>query len=396
MTTNGRIRVHALIDNLGCGGAELLLAEFAEPARSEGIDLTVGYLMGSLGDEAVRRLRHVGIEPELVPTSSMVGAQDLHRVRRHLSHAAPDVVHTHLGASDFLGAVAARSIGLPVVSTLHQAEWSAGSRRVSARLRLTALARRRCAGRIIAVSESARRAYLATGWDIPERVTVVHNGVADRPNPGGGRAVRRELGIAPDAPVVGMVSTLRPEKCHEVAFASIVAVRSRFPDVRLLVAGDGPTRPRLDALAHEVGDETVIMAGHRDDAMAVMDAADVLLHPSRIEAFPTVLLEAMAASVPIVAPAVGGIPEIMRDGEGGILLDPPPDPARVACALERLLGDPEVRRRMGAAGRRRFEGTFTLEPWTKGTRAVYDSVLRAEQGRGIRSRRSGRRGHEPR
>jgi glycosyltransferase involved in cell wall biosynthesis len=375
MTTNGRLRVHALIDNLSCGGAELLLAEFAGPARAEGIDLSVGYFTDKWGDEAVRRLRQAGVDPELVPVSSLLSLQDLNRVRRHLARVAPDVVHSHLGTSDCVGSVASRLLGLPAVSTLHQAEWVGGSHRGSARLRLTALARRRCARRIIAVSESARRAYLATGWEAPERVTVVHNGVAGMAVPGAGRAVRRELGIPLDAPVVAMVATLRPEKCHEVALAALPALRARFPDVRLLLAGDGPTRPRLEDLTRAIGREGVIITGHRDDVMAVLDAADVLLHPSRIEAFPTVLLEAMAASVPIVATAVGGVPEIVRDGEGGRLVEPPPDQGRLLAALEPLLGDPVLRRRMGAAGRERFERNFTLDRWVEKTRSVYESVL---------------------
>jgi glycosyltransferase involved in cell wall biosynthesis len=381
MTTNGRLRVHALIDNLSCGGAELLLAEFAGPARAQGIDVSVGYLTDKWGDEAVRRLRQAGVDPELVPVSSLLSLQDLNRVRRHLARVAPDVVHSHLGTSDCVGSVASRLLGVPAVSTLHQAEWVGGSHRGSARLRLTALARRRCARRIIAVSESARRAYLATGWEAPERVTVVHNGVAGKAVPGAGRAVRRELGIPVDVPVVAMVATLRPEKCHEVALAALPALRARVPDVRLLLAGDGPTRPRLEDLTRAVGREGVIMTGHRDDVMAVLDAADVLLHPSRIEAFPTVLLEAMAASVPIVATAVGGVPEIMRDGEGGLLLEPPPDQGRLVAALEPLLGDPVLRRRMGAAGRERFERDFTLDRWVKKTRSVYESVLARSEAR---------------
>jgi glycosyltransferase involved in cell wall biosynthesis len=375
MATNGRLRVHALIDNLSCGGAELLLAEFAGPARAEGVDLSVGYFTDKWGDEAVRRLRQAGVDPELVPVSSLLSLQDLNRVRRHLARVAPDVVHCHLGTSDCVGSVASRLLGMPAVSTLHQAEWVGGSHRGAARLRLTALARRRCARRIIAVSESARRAYLATGWEAPERVTVVHNGVAGKAEPGAGRAVRRKLGIPLDVPVVAMVATLRPEKCHEVALAALPALLTRVPGVRLLLAGDGPTRPRLEQLARAVGRERVIMTGHRDDVMAVLDAADVLLHPSRIEAFPTVLLEAMAASVPIVATAVGGVPEIVRDGEDGLLLEPPPDQGRLVAALESLLGDPVLRRQMGAAGRERFERNFTLDRWVRKTRSVYESML---------------------
>ena len=122
MSSNGRIRVHAVIDSLGLGGAEMLLAEFAGPAQAQGIDLSVGYLKDSLGDQALRRLRQVGIEPEFVPVSSMVSPQDLNRLRRHLARVRPDVVHTHLGTSDCLGVVASRLMRLPAVGAQHQAE----------------------------------------------------------------------------------------------------------------------------------------------------------------------------------------------------------------------------------------------------------------------------------
>jgi glycosyltransferase involved in cell wall biosynthesis len=371
---DGRVRVHALIDDLGCGGAELLLAEFARFAGGARIDLSVGYLSVKCGDVAAERLRRLGIEPQLVPVSSMVGAHDFARVRRHLQRVAPDLVHTHLGTSDCLAGAAARSLRIPAVATLHAADWSCASSRDSARLRLSGAARRRCAARVIAVSECARRTYLATGWDTPERVVAIHNGVAGRAQPGAGTAVRRELGIPADAPLVAMVSTLRPEKAHDVALAAHALLRERFPAARLLVVGEGPAEHAIEPLVRAAG-PAVVMAGYRDDVMAVLDAADLLLHPSRMEAFPTTLLEAMAASVPIVATRVGGIPEIVRDGHEGLLVDAPPDAGQVAAALARLLADPELRRRMGTAARERFEREFTAQAWTARTRAVYDGVL---------------------
>ncbi|MDQ3879735.1 MAG: glycosyltransferase family 4 protein [Chloroflexota bacterium] len=367
-----------MIDSLGGGGAEALLAEFAGQAAEAGIDVSVGNLKPSLGDEAANRLRAQGIKPHVVPVSRL-GLRDFRRVRRHIARIAPDLVHTHLGASDCLGTAAARSLGVPAVSTLHAAEWRVESLRLRAQLRLSALARRRCASRVIAVSEAARRTYLATGWAERERVEVIHNGVAGQATPGAGRAVRRELGIPIDAPVVAMVSHMRPEKRHELALAALPALEERFPGVRLLVAGDGPTRPRVERLARAHG-EAVVMLGHRDDVMEILDSADVLLHPSRIEAFPNALLEAMAASVPIVATTVGGISEIVRHGECGLLVEPDPEPARLAKEVGRLLGDAEARARMGSAGRRRFDRCFTLERWVQKTRALYEDVL-VERGR---------------
>jgi len=380
MAPSARIRVHALIDNLGGGGAETLLAEFAGPAADAGIDLSVGNLKPDLGEEAALRLRAQGIEPHVVPVSRMLSLREFRRLRRHVARIAPHLVHTHLGTSDCLGSAAARSLGVPAVSTLHAAEWHAESPREQAQLRLSALARRRFASRVIAVSEAARRSYLATGWDKPDRVPVIYNGVAGRATPGAGRAVRSELGIPTNAPVVAMVSHMRPEKQHELALAALPALTERFPDVRLLIVGDGPSRPQIEQLARTHAE--AVMLGHRDDVMAILDAADVLLHPSRIEAFPNALLEAMAASVPIVATSVGGIPEIVRHGDCGLLVEPQPAPARLAEEVGRLLGDAELRARMGAAGRQRFDDSFTLERWVGKTRTLYEEVL-AEGGRPV-------------
>jgi glycosyltransferase involved in cell wall biosynthesis len=374
---DGRVRVHALVDGLGCGGAELLLAEFARSAGDADIELSVGYLSVMCGNVAADRLRGLGIEPQLVPVSSMIGAADFARVRRHIRRVAPDVVHTHLGTSDCLAGAASRSLGTPAVSTLHAAEWNGDSLAGSARLRLSALARRRCAARVIAVSESARRSYLATGWDAPERVVVVHNGVTGEPDRGTGVEVRRELGIASEAPVIAMVSTLRAEKGHELALAAMSIVRKHFPTARLVIVGEGPVQDALAPMVQAAGG-AVVMTGYRDDVMAVLDAADILLHPSRIDAFPTTLLEAMAASVPVVATRVGGIPEIVRDGKEGLLVEAPADAYALAAAVGRLLAEPALRRRLGAEARARFESEFTVRRWIQRTRAVYDDVLSAE------------------
>jgi glycosyltransferase involved in cell wall biosynthesis len=386
MVGNGRgadepLRVHALIDSLGAGGAELLLAEFAAGAPEVGIELSVAYLHDRNPNPVARaRLRRFGVTPTLVPVTKLLKPTDLRRVRRHLAQLRPDVVHTHLGASDFVGGLSARTLGIPAVSTLHAMEWSSGTLRERVRAGLVARARRRFADRVIAVSEAARRRYLAEGWDLPERVTTIYNGISGLARPGAGAAVRERLGLAPGDLVVGMLSTVRPEKGHDVALAAVAALRTRFPALRLVVVGDGPALPRVRELAAPLG-EAALLAGHQEDVMAILDAFDVLLHPSYSEAFPTALLEAMAASVPVVATRVGGIPEIVEDETTGVLIDSPPRAAAAAAALERLAADAERRRQMGRAGQQRFQREFTSEVWARRTRALYDELLAARPGR---------------
>jgi len=370
------LRVHALIDSLTWGGAESLLADLAAGAPAAGIALSVGYLQEVDGSPNARRLRERGIEPQLVGVRRLLDVESLRRVRRQLARIAPDVVHTHLGAADLLGAIAARPLRLPIVSTIHlmggRERGDAPRDRVKARL--MARARRHGGARVIAVSEAARAAYLARGWDRPAHVVTVHNGIVPPVPRTPPAAVRAQLGLAPDALVAAIVSVLRPGKGHELAAEAVRGLRERFPSLRLLVIGDGPALPEIRALTAPLG-EAALMLGHRADVVELLGATDVLLHPTSMDAFPTVLLEAAAAGVPVLATAVGGIPEIVVDGETGVLLRDPPSAAALSAALEPLLAEPALRERLGAAARARFEARFTAARWAERLRAVYDAVL---------------------
>lgn len=363
------------MDSLDAGGAELLVADFAAFAPGADLDLSVGALRGGPQSPAGRRLRAVGIEPEVVGVSGLLGRSARRRVRDHLGAVAPDLLHTHLGYADVLGGEAARRLGITSVSTIH-ADWWGGPPAERVKVALMARARRRCAARVIAVSAASRRAYLERGWDRPERVVVLHNGIALQPSPGAGRRVREELGVGPRDVMVTMVSRLAPEKAHDVAIAAVERLRHEYPRLRLVVVGDGECRAAIERLAEPLG-AAVVLAGHRDDVAALLDATDVLLHPSRHDAFPTALLEAMAASVPVVASAVGGIVEIVEDRRTGVLVDPPPEPHRVGEALAPLLGDPARRAELGEAGRARLARQFDPHTWAERTRALYDEVLTA-------------------
>ena len=380
------IRVHMLIDSLGMGGAEFLLGDLAVGAEAVGIDMSVGYLHEVDGDRAAQsRLRERGVEPLHVPVSSLVAPGGYRRLRRHLRELAPDLVHTHLGASDAVGGLSARSLGIPAVSTVHVMEWPR-SRANDLRVQLISAARRGSMARVIGVSEPARRWLLDHRWGRPEQLVTVHNGVAGVPRPGAGRAIRSALGIEEGALVVTMLSVLREAKGHDLGIAATVGLHERVPGIHLLIVGDGPARERLSALAAEhLGDVT--LAGHRDDVMEVLDATDVLLHPSRIDAFPGALLEAMAAGVPVVATDVGGIPDIVEDGVSGILVPAPPMPATLREAVAALLADAPRRERMGRRARERFELEFSVERWAERLRALYDEVLRERSTRRGSTRR---------
>jgi glycosyltransferase involved in cell wall biosynthesis len=364
------VRVHHLIDTLAVGGAEVLLTEFA---RIDGVDLSVGCLKDVGSSHVSERLRASGIEPRCVGIPPHLGLAAFVRVRRHLAEVRPALVHTHLGYADLLGGPAARSLRIPSVTTIHSHAPPATTRE-RVRAHMTTVARHTSAARVIAVSESARTAYLGSGAGDPRRVVVLRNGIGGRPAPGSGVAVREELGLAPDDLVVGIVSSLRPEKAHDVAIAAVGLLRPRFPALRLLVVGQGPLRSEIERAAAPLGDR-VVLAGYRPDVMAVLDAVDALLHPSRHDALPTAILEAMACSVPVVATNVGGIAELVVDGVTGSLVGAPPVAADLAAALAALLADRALRRRMGTAGRDRVEAEFSIDRWARRMRELYLSVL---------------------
>lgn len=369
------IRVHVLIDSLTWGGAESLLADLASGASAGGLDLSVGYMQEVDGSPSAARLRDRGVDPRLVGISRLVEPSALLRTRRQLQRLRPDIVHTHLGTADVHGGLAARSLGIPSLSTIHlMAARSTGDRRRDAKERLTAAVRRRTAARVITVSEAARKSYVDTGWDRPRRVVTVHNGIDPEPPAVDGAAVRARLGVPADALLVSIVSVLRPGKGHELVVEAARRLLPRMPRLRVLVIGDGPSLPQVRELVAPLGD-AVSLLGHRSDVSELLRATDVLLHPTSQDAFPTVLLEAEEAGVPIVATAVGGIPEIVEDGVTGLLVPAPPHADAVTAALERLLADGDERRRLGSAGRERFQRQFTAAAWARRLRELYDEVL---------------------
>jgi glycosyltransferase involved in cell wall biosynthesis len=370
---DGQIDVLALIDHFAMGGAEMLLSQFALAAEAAGVRISVACLRSSDDDNPSSVPLHTAGRPPA--NLNVVGRPDLQAlrmVRRHIASVQPQIVHTHLGTSDLLGSLAARSLDIPVVSTIHGTVWE--GREVWLRRSVIS----RATARTIAVSEGARQAMLTQRLARPEQVIVIHNGITRSPSPGAGPTVRSELGIATEELLVVMVSSLRPEKRHELAIDAVMSLVDRFPTLRLVIAGDGPLSAQLAARAASTQGR-VVMAGMRRDVMSFLDAADVLLHPSAHEAFPTALLEAFGAGVPVIATNVGGIPEIVTSPELGVLIAPSADSAELARVLGDLLCSPERRQAIANAGQLAFSQRFTARRWLNETRALYDDVL-AEHG----------------
>lgn len=289
------------------------------------------------------------------------------------------VLHAHKFGSNVWGTLLGRLARVPVI-VAHEQSWaSARSSRTGPFVRST-LDREvvaRGADVFIAVSEADRRRMIELEGIDPRRLRVIPNAVA-APVPRG-HDVRAELGIAASAPVVVTVCQLRPEKAVEVLVEAAAILRRSEPDARVLVAGDGSERvflqSRIDALGLA---DTVVLLGTRRDVPDVLAAADVAVCCSDFEGTPLSVMEYMGAGKPVVATRVGGLPEVVEDGLQGLLVQPR-DPAALAEALARLLGDSSLRQRLGEAARTRQRTRFDLDATVRQIEDLYDQLFLASR-----------------
>jgi glycosyltransferase involved in cell wall biosynthesis len=187
--------------------------------------------------------------------------------------------------------------------------------------------------------------------------------------------VRREFGIPPASPVVISVGRLDSVKGHIYLVEAAARVREAVPNARFLLVGSGPEESRLRRRAAELNmGDGLIFAGLRHDVARLLAAADVAVLPSLYEGFGLAAVEAMAAGMPVVGTRVGGLPEVIVDGETGLLV-PPASPEGMAEAVIRLCRDADLRRRLGDAGRERHAQRFTLDRMIREFENIYGECL---------------------
>lgn len=277
------------------------------------------------------------------------------QLRGALKRAAPDLVHTHLVHADVYGAVSTRTA---IVSTKHNPDpFRAGPWRFVER----ALARR--ARRIVAISEAVRRFSVDEVGLPADKIDVVHYGLDELPAPWA------ESPAPPisDGPLLLCVARLAPQKGVDTAIRALPSI----PDATLLVLGEGPERARLEGLARELGvSRRVVMPGRVGDIAALYRRCDVVVHPARWEGFGLAMLEGMLAAKPVVAARAGSAPELVVEGETGLLV-PPDDATALARAIVTALASKE---RLGKAGLARAKSEFSVERMVGRTLAVYESA----------------------
>ncbi|HEV8472130.1 MAG TPA: glycosyltransferase [Methylomirabilota bacterium] len=313
--------------------------------------------------ELVRRLRGLGMPVDVVefpawrPATARGIARALRRLSRLVRARAPHVLHCNATSRIALYAgLVGRWRRVPVIWHVRVGDREGWKDRLIAGLM----------SRVVVNSDAVGRRF---PWLAPPRLRRIHNGVdvarfaTTPPRVAVGRAL-----------VAGAVGRFVAYKGFDDLLRAAAAVHDKHPDVRWVLVGDGPERARLEALRDSLGLQRVVtFAGWQADVAPWLASFDVFVLPSRGEHFGRVLVEAMALGKPVVATDAGGVPEIVRDGETG-LLAPPADPAALAAAVARLVEDAAQRARLGEAGRRRAADEFSLERHRDALRALYQEV----------------------
>ena len=292
------------------------------------------------------------------------------RLSRVIKRLRPDIVHAH----DPHG-VAMAALALSM-STLPKKPRLVAARRVDFRLGRNAFSRwkYRQVDCFICASEAIRQILLRDG--VPQvRAVTVHEGIDFARVDAAPRAeLHQEFWLPHHAPLVGNVAALVPHKGQRHLIEAAAEVLRAEPDAHFIIAGEGELRESLEhQIRHHHLEKHVLLAGFRSDVLSLHKAFDIFVMSSLTEGLGTSLLDAMACGKPVVATTAGGIPEVVRDGETGFLV-PPRDHHAMAAAIVRLLKDPGLRERMGAAGLERVRARFTSEAMVRNTLRVYQRI----------------------
>jgi glycosyltransferase involved in cell wall biosynthesis len=354
----------------GVSGSEGHLLALLPALRERGVDARFLGLDVS-GSDAPRfyaALDGLGVPYRRVRCGVDVSPRMARAVFRAVRAERPDLVHTHLVHADVYGAIAARLLGMPTVSTRHNDD-----RYLLGPFRYVDRAFARPARRLIAISDAVRRFLERAGHD-PAKLMTIRYGLDELPS-APSDPPPAAAGITADAPLALAVGRLIAQKDHATLVRAFARVRTALPQARLAILGSGPLEAETRALVRELGVEDAVVLPGRTDIRDWLERANVFVHTSRWEGFGIVLLEAMLAGLPVVATRVSAVPEVVADGETGVLVEAG-DVDGVALALEQLLTDRERAAALGEAGRQRARAEFSVGRMAERTHAVYDDVLR--------------------
>lgn len=346
------------------GGTELHILNLSEQLRLRGYDVTVACRPGRWVEE---RAQQLGLPTVPISVMKQHDWQDFGKLQTFLREKQIDVLHVHWSTDVVVPGFAALRAHVPVRIMSRHMPYPFKNRIG------TLLYSRLLYTRMVTVSNSVRQTLLRCGVP-PDRVETIHHGTdveafARTTLPAS--EVRRDLGIPADCVTVGIVGRIAPEKGHQVLMDAARLLGNRYP-LRYVVIGNGPDEEAIKQSAKSLGlADKVVFAGFRDDVNNAINAMDIVTVPSTWnEPCSAVVQQGMALSKPVIGTLAGGTPEMIVDGETGLLV-PPSDAPALAEAIAALAGDAFRRKRLGAAGRERAQALFSLRVMTDKIEALY-------------------------
>jgi glycosyltransferase involved in cell wall biosynthesis len=362
-----------VLHGLQVGGAEILAARLAR-----GLCGTYRFVFACLDELGTlgATLRDEGFTVEVLGRRPGVDWRCSRHLRAFLRRERADLVHAHQYAPFFYATMARMPGGQsPVLMTEHGRTFPDYPRPKRMLANRFLLARR---DRVVGVGQAVRAALIANEGMPARRIEVIYNGI-DLPSytdsPRQREYVRRELGLGPDDLAIFQVARLDPLKDHATAIRAMTLLAGRHPAARLFLIGEGPEESAIRELARRNGlDQHVRFLGLRSDVPWLLPAADICLLTSVSEGIPLVLIEAMAASLPVVATGVGGVPEVVEGGRTGFI-SPSADHSSLAGSILTLAASPELRESMGRAGRERAAALFSERQMHRDYLKIYANMI---------------------
>jgi len=375
-----KYKISYLIDGLSMGGAERLMVPILKHLSRADFEAYVCALQSKNGNPMAEEIRALGIPVECLEIDRLRDLTALPRVNNYLKEIGADLVHTQLEFATILGNVSAKLRRLPSVCTIHIMPSLDVKTKVKLHQKLEWFVLNHFCDRVISVAEETRQYHLQISGASPKQVSTIYNGIdlshfrnlnIDRER----ADVRAEFGIPDDARLLTTVAVLRPPKGIQFMIRALPAVLKSGPDAYYLIVGDGSHREALIEEVKQAGvGDHVVFAGMRKDVPRLLGASDVFVLPSLTEALPTVLAEAMAAKLPLIATRVGGVPEMIAHGENGLIVEPE-DVNGLARAASDLLSDRAKRSAMSAAGWKIVNEKFNIERQVDGLKHLYLDLI---------------------
>ena len=366
-------------DSFSRGGTEQQFVRFVRGIDRNQFDILVGCLQqcGPLLSE----VESLGVSIIEFPIDSLYNfraAKLFVQLVQFLCREQIQIVHTFDFYTSVFAVPAARLAGVPVVLASRRellnlrTPWQQRAIRVACRLATGVVVNSRAAGQDMAGLEFGSRVRIDL---LPNCIDL--DEFESKSSPG---EIREKLGLSPRSILIGALGNLRPEKDLETFLLAARGIVDAIPSAEFLVIGDGPAGKKLKSLANDLHlSQSVHFLGERPDVPDLLAALDILVMTSYTESFPNAILEAMAMGKPVVATNVGGIPEVVEEGQTGFLVSPR-DPKAIADVVLSLCRDSALRMQMGRAAHVRVQGNFTVRAVSHRLEGIYIRSLREHCG----------------